>query len=174
MTIACRLLGHNPREGGVCSTCGQTVESRTHPNALYPIAIALLLFFAVFANAARAHVPGASIYLKEAFQQMPPACENPRFGQEPMRDPFIGFAYGDECRIALPANRTPTFGHVHQWPEWLVCSVLWHEAGHLHGLGHSPDANDLMYEFAWRPYERCVDRRARPSASWSRFWGARL
>ena len=59
-----------------------------------------------------------------------------------------------DCRIDL--NRLEDW----DWPK--LCTVVVHEAGHLLGLLHSPDEDDVMHEVYAGPLDRCARRRPPP------------
>jgi hypothetical protein len=58
------------------------------------------------------------------------------------------------CRIDL--NRVEDW----DWPK--LCTVVVHEVGHLLGLPHSADPDDVMHETYGAPLERCARRRPPP------------
>jgi hypothetical protein len=109
---------------------------------------------------AYAHVPGLKQFWPLAVQTFPPLCENPRVVQVFEVDPEVEHdgtrtlarAWPAECRIEFPAKG------LHDWPAWLVCSVLVHEAGHLGEwqFSHSDDPHSVMYPLVSR-YGPCVD-----------------
>jgi hypothetical protein len=65
---------------------------------------------------------------------------------------FAGTAYPDECATTIAWNQvaaqdpSPAF----------LCTVLEHEFGHLAGLGHSPDPNNVMFAVLWKPTPDCA------------------
>lgn len=132
------------------------------------VLLAFVFWAMTLVSIAEAHVPGADRYLKDAFAVFPPQCENPTFGQEPLKAPTIAYARSSECRIAFMSQGHAAFPHPHYWPAWVTCTVAYHEAGHLHGLGHSDDPTDVMYPLIERHYWRCADATKRPTARMSR------
>lgn len=90
----------------------------------------------------------------------PPKCRPVTFGSQPNeRNPDGSYvwaeAYRDRCRINITSR-----GRDIPWT--LFCTLIVHEAGHLHGLGHSPTRTNVMYRIiSYRNrYWRCGSDRS--------------
>lgn len=64
-----------------------------------------------------------------------------------------GYALPARCLIVLD----PDF--VEQMPDWLICESLLHEAGHLHGRGHSLNPAAIMFRQLGRHHYPCRSTR---------------
>jgi len=69
----------------------------------------------------------------------------------PLAD-VAGLAHPDFCATTIAWNQvaaedpSPAF----------LCTVLEHEFGHLAGLDHSPDPNNVMFAVLWKPSADCA------------------
>jgi hypothetical protein len=65
---------------------------------------------------------------------------------------FAATAYPTQCAVTVAWNQVaaanPSPGY--------MCTILEHEFGHLAGLGHSPDSDNVMYAVVWKIAPDCA------------------
>jgi hypothetical protein len=65
---------------------------------------------------------------------------------------FAATAYPAQCAVTVAWNQVAQAGTAPAF----MCTVLEHEFGHLSGLGHSPDPNNVMFAIVWKPSADCA------------------
>jgi Matrixin len=64
---------------------------------------------------------------------------------------FAATAYPAQCAVVVAWNEVAAAGTAPAF----MCTVLEHEFGHLSGLGHSPDSNNVMFAIVWKAAPDC-------------------
>jgi hypothetical protein len=86
----------------------------------------------------------ALLVLAAAFWGQAPPCQ-PTITRADLPPPIVGFANLADCSITVDP---PPFAGAE-------CMVVLHEYGHLLGLSHSEDPNDVMYPVIRTPIWPC-------------------
>lgn len=77
------------------------------------------------------------LVIAAAFWGQSPACGYPDIEAVDLPPPIVGLADSEACSISIRRDVLSTPG--------LGCEVALHEYGHLLGLGHSTNPNNVMY-----------------------------
>lgn len=88
----------------------------------------------------------ALLVLAAAFWGQAPPCQ-PTLAHAELPPPAVGLANLADCSITVDPTRLTFAGG--------ECMVVLHEYGHLLGLGHSEDPNDVMYPVIRAPIWPC-------------------
>lgn len=115
--------------------------------------VATLVTTLALAAPAQAHVPGQSLAQRVAAQTFTPLCGPVTIEAQPLVNGVLALAEADTTTCTVRFG--PSVARAN--PE-TVCVEMTHEYGHLSGLGHSTDPNNIMYpDEQNRLYQPCRD-----------------